>query len=193
MFSVPQPPATESSQLPVIGLHDSPEALEMFLQLIYPTRSYLASDADTLASILRLADKYDAKGVLDTYKDYLPPNHCDFPPIQVYAILCTYGREKEVEAVARRVPFASLKSLGTTPLLQLASVTQYQRLVSFMTARDQRMREIVSGHHEYIATDGYDSCTDEHHIILHCHRSCPSGRFRSRPLCPSDGSLQLGL
>ena len=164
MFSVPQPPATESSQLPVIGLHDSPEALEMFLRLIYPTRSCLVSDADTLASILRLADKYDAKGVLDVYKDYLPPDHCDFPPIQMYAIPCTCGREK-VEAVARRVPFASLKSLGTTPLLQLASVTQYQRLVSFMTAGDQRMREIVSGHREYIATDGYDSCTDDYHAL----------------------------
>ena len=154
MFSVPQPPSTESSQLPIVDVNDHPEALEMFLKIIYPTRDPLINDIKTLASVLRLADKYDARGVLDVHTDYLPSTYSTLPPIQMYAILCACGREEEAGAATRRVSFASLRTLDSNPLLQLITTTQYQRLVSFMTTRDEKMREIVSWHHGDITKGG---------------------------------------
>jgi len=137
----------------------------MFLQIIYPTRDPPIDDVQTLASVLRLADKYDAKDVLDVHRDYLPSTYNTLSPVQVYTILCACGREEEAGAAARRVPFASLKTLDSNPLLQLITTTQYQQLVSFMTARDQRMREIVNRHRKGIASAGPHSCTDDAHKL----------------------------
>ena len=160
MFSVPQSPPTESSQLPVIDLTDPPETLKNFLQIIYPTRNPHINNIYALASVLQLADKYDAKGVLDIHKDHLPSMCSNFSPIEMYAILCTCGREEEAGDAARRVPFASLDTLDSSPLLQLITTTQYQRLVSFMTVRDDRMHKIVGKHHKAIATRSYP-CNDD--------------------------------
>ena len=165
MFSVPQPSPTGLSQLPIVDVNDSPEALEIFLLIIYPTRKPLINDLQILTSVLRLADKYDAKGVLDVQRDYLPSTYGALPPIQMYTILCACDREEEAGAAARRVPFASLKTFDSSPLLQLITIAQYQRLVSFMTARDQRMREIVSEHHRDIASGGYYPCHDAAHSV----------------------------
>lgn len=159
MFSVPQPPPTDSSQLPIIDVSDPPEALELFLQTIYPTRNPLMDDVKKLASVLHLVDKYDARDVLDVHKDYLPSTFGDLPPIQIYAILCACGREEEAGAAARRVSFASLQTLDSNPLLQLITTTQYQRLLSFMTSRDKRMREIVDLHHKKMGESHY-RCSD---------------------------------
>jgi hypothetical protein len=164
MFSVPQPQPTEPSQLPIVDVNDPPGALEMFLRIIYPTRTPLINDLGTVAAVLRLADKYDARDVLDVHRDYLPSTYSSLLPIQMYAILCACGREEEAGAAARRAPFASLKILDSNPLLQLITTTQYQRLTSFMIARDRRMREIIRRHREYIARGSYP-CQDIHHSI----------------------------
>ena len=55
IFSVPQPPHTEPSKLPIVDVDDPPEALGMFLQFIYPTRNPPINDVETLASILGVA------------------------------------------------------------------------------------------------------------------------------------------
>ena len=165
MFSVPQPPST--SQLPIIDIDDPPEALKAFLQIIYPAHNPLINNVETLASVIRLADKYDARAVLGVHKDYLPSTYSNLPPVQIYAILCACGREEEAGAAARRVPFASLKTLDSNPLLQLITTTQYQRLVSFMTARDQRMRQIINKHHGDIAySRGGCYMTDAAHSLF---------------------------
>ena len=153
MFSVPQPRTADSSELPIIDVSDPPEAFEMFLRTIYPTRNPLITDVETLVTVLRLADKYDAKDVLDIHKDHLPSLSSNLPPIQIYAILCACGREEEAGAAARRVSFASLSTLDSNPLLQLITATHYQRLMSFMTVRDQRMREILKKHQKQIHSD----------------------------------------
>jgi len=163
MFSVPQPPPTESSELPIVDVNDPPEAFEIFLRTIYPTRNPLITDIQTLVTIIHLADKYDAKDVLDIHKDHLPSLSGNLTPIQLYTILCACGREYEAGAAARRVSFASLSTLDSNPLLQLITVTQYQRLVSFMTARDRRMREIVKSHQEQLQKNNR-SC---HNDALH--------------------------
>jgi hypothetical protein len=165
MFSVPQPQPTEPSQLPIVDVNDPPGALEMFLRIIHPTRTPLINDLGTVAAVLRLADKYDVRDVLDVHRDYLPSTYSSLLPIQIYAILCACGHEGEAGAAARRVSFASLKTLDSNPLLPLITTTQYQRLASFMTARDERMREIIRRHHGYIARSSGYSCNDNHHSI----------------------------
>lgn len=165
MFSVPQPPPAKSSKLPIVDVHDPPEALEIFLQIIYPTRNPVIHDVDILASVLHLADKYDAKDTLDVHKDYLPSTYSDLSPIQMYAILCACGREGEAGVVARRIPFASLKTLDSSPLLQFITTTQYQRLVSFMATRDQKMREQVLQYNRDIMKGNRFQCNDETHSL----------------------------
>ena len=149
MFSIPQPPDT-SSQTPIIDVDDPPETLELFLQIIYPIRNPPTNGAETLASLLRLADKYDAKVALDAHKDYLPSICVGIPPIYMYAIFSARGREKEAEAAARRVSFASLTFLKSSPLLSSMTVEHYQRLMEFMVARDKKMRQMISRHHQQI-------------------------------------------
>lgn len=80
MFSVPQPPPTESSQLPIVDVDDPPEALEIFLQIIYPNRNPLINNIETLVSILRLADKYNAEAIRDVHAYYLPLMYSNLPP-----------------------------------------------------------------------------------------------------------------
>ena len=70
----------------------------------------------------------------------------------MYAVLCACGREKEAEAAARRISFASLAYLNSSPLLRFMTVEHYQRLIRFMVARDQRMREIVIQHQKHITS-----------------------------------------
>ena len=171
MFSVPPPgTSTESPNIPVVDIHDPPEALEAFLQIIYPIPDPPINDVETLASLIRLADKYDAKAALDAHKDYLLSACTDSPPIHVYAILCACDREKEAEAAARRVPFASLTSLAGT-LLHLMTVDHYQRLMRFMVARDTRMWEIMREHQKKIAWGIWDTerncyvCGDSAHQL----------------------------
>jgi len=151
MLSIPQPPVG-SSQTPIVDVDDPPEALERFLQIIYPIPNPPTNDIETLSSLLRLADKYDAKVVFDVFKIYFPSTHIDLPPIHIYAILCACGSEKEAEAVARRVPFASLTCLGSRHL-HLMTTVQYHRLVSFLAARHKRMQQIVSQHRGDIVDD----------------------------------------
>ena len=168
MFSSPLPTETEPPKLAIVDVHDSPEALEIFLQIIYPVPNSPINDLDTLTSVLKLADKYDAKAALDVYKDYLPLTRDDLPPVELYAILCVCCREREAEAAARRVPLASLSSLPG-PMLQLMTVDHYHRLVAFVVTRENAMREIVARHQRTIMAEanGRIRCYD----VL--HRSHP--------------------
>jgi hypothetical protein len=165
MFSAPKLSPTEPSQIPIIDVDDPPKALEAFLQIIYPAREPLIENIETLVSVLRLADKYGAKDALAIHKHHLPSMYSNSPPIQIYAILCACGREEEAGAAARRVPFESLKTLDSNPILQLITTTQYQRLVSFMTVRDQKMREIVRRHHKSIMVNNRPCNNDLAHQL----------------------------
>ena len=163
MFSLPQPTPIESSQLPIVDVNDPPEALEMFLQIVYPTPNPPINDIEALVSVLRLADKYNAGVVLDAHKDFLQSTGLDSPPVHVYAILCICGRKKESEAAARRVPFASLASLTSHPLLRLMTVEHYHRLVVFMVTRDKRMWEILNKRQAEAEMDILQLCRDVAH------------------------------
>jgi len=143
MFSVPQLPPTKTSELSIVDVNDPPEVLEMFLQIIYPTPNPPVDDIETLASVIRLADKYNAGVVLDAHKEYLLSTGLDSSPAHIYVIFCVCGREKEAEAAARLVSFTSLASLNSHHLLRLVTTKHYQRLVGFMDARGKRMREIL--------------------------------------------------
>ena len=183
MFSVPQPSPTESSELPIVDVNDPPEAFGIFLQTIYPTRNPLITDVETLVAVLRLADKYDAKDVLDIHKDHLPSLSSNLPPIHIYAILCACGRDEEAGAAARRVSFASLNTLDSNPILQLITATQYQRLASFMTARDRRMREIVKRQQQHIQWDWSPSCPRDatHHLYSGIIAASLQAAFEANP------------
>jgi len=185
MFSVPQPPDT-SSQIPIIDVDDPPEALELFLQIIYPIRNPPVNGAETLASLLRLADKYDAKAALDAHKDYLPSICVGSSPIHLYAIFSARGHEKKAEAAARRVSFASLAFLNSSPLLSFMTVDHYQRLIKFMVARDQRMREIINHHHKRIARESSRDCShpDGHALYSSTIVANVQNSFEANPCVP---------
>ena len=146
MFSIPQS-SVGSSQTPIIDVDDPPEALEMFLQIIYPTPNPPINDFKMYASLLCLKDKYDAKAILDALK-YSLPLLGKSSPLQTYAILCASGQEWEVQNAARRTPFESLIHPDSGPLLNLLTVMQYRRLVAFMVTRDEKTRQIVRWHKE---------------------------------------------
>ena len=151
MFSIPQPP-NGSSQIPIFDVGDPPEVLETFLQIIYPMVNPPIKDFKMLVSLFRLADKYDVTKILLDARNYYLPSLCsDPPPIYMYAIYSACGREKEAEAAARGVSFASLTSLTSSPLLHLMTVEHYQRLIVFMVARGRRMRKIIDAYQKATA------------------------------------------
>jgi hypothetical protein len=82
----------------------------VFLQIIYSIPNPSINNVETLASLVHLADKYDAKGAFDIHNDYLPLTLSN-SPLQAYAILCEEG----AEAVARRAPFASPTCPNSSP------------------------------------------------------------------------------
>jgi len=161
-------PAPESSRLPIVDINDPPEAFELFLRIIYPTPNPPINDTETLVSVLRLADKYNAGVVLDAHKEYLLSMCLDSPPVHIYAILCICGREKEAEAAARRVSFASLASLSSNPMLRLMTVEYYQRLVRFIVARDKRMWEILNKRQAEAERGVLPLCRDAAHQQYAC-------------------------
>lgn len=165
MFSIAQPSLTEPSPLPIVDVNDPPEALETFLQIIYPIPNPPINDIETLASVIRLADKYNAEAILDVHREYLLSMCLDSPPVHIYAILCICGREKEAEAAARRISFASLASLSSHPLLRFVTIEHYQRLVKFMVARDKKMREILNKHQVEIQGSLSEDCYDVAHQL----------------------------
>jgi len=104
------------------------------------------------------------------------------PPIHMYTIFCAYGREKEAEAAARCVSFASLAHLNSSPQLHLMTVEYYQRLLGFMVARDQRMREIVVRHRENIANDNdYFYRSDAHPMYSNIIVAAIQAGFEANP------------
>lgn len=165
MLSVPQPPSTDSSELAIVDVDDPPEALEIFLQTIYPGPSPIPpfDDIVILASVLRLADKYDAKHVLGVHGGCPLSTYGELSPIEIYAVLCTCGCEEEAGTVARCVPLASLEALDSNPLLPLITVTQYHRLVSFLAARDRRMRDIVGLYQQEVRKMTRRDCDENAH------------------------------
>ena len=86
MFFVPQPP-DGPSKTPIIDVDGPPDAPEMFLRMVYPVRTPSISDAEALASLLRL-DKYDVEAILDAHKDYLPSAFINTPHPRVRDLLC---------------------------------------------------------------------------------------------------------
>ena len=180
MFSIPQPP-TESSQLPIVDVDEPPEALEVFLRIIYPISNPPIDDIEKWAPVLRLADKYDAGVVIDVHREYLLSMRLDSPPIHTYAILCFCGREKEAEAVARRVSFASLASLHSHPLFCLVTLEHYKRLVGFLVARDKRTREIVSKRRAELQKKLPGCVSDAHELYCGIIASSIQAAFEENP------------
>ena len=82
MFSLPQPPAAEPPQLPIVDIDEPPEALEEFLRIIYHTPNPPIDDIETWTPVLRLADKYGAEVVLNVHREYLLSTCLDSPPVQ---------------------------------------------------------------------------------------------------------------
>jgi len=157
MFSVHQPPDSGPPKTPIVDVDNPPDPLEMFLQIIYPVRTPSISDAEALASLSQTS-------------------------IHMYAIFCAYGREKEAEAAARRVSFASLAHLNSSPLLRLMTVEYYQRLLGFIVARDQRTREIVIRHREKIANDNdYVRYSDAHPMYSNIVVAAVQAGFEANP------------
>ena len=183
MFSLPQPPpGAKSSQLPIVDINDPPEALEMFLQIIYPTSNPPTRDIETWTPVVHLANKYDAGIVLDVYKDHLLLMCIDSPPLHVYAILCFSGRKKEAEAIARRVSFASLAPLNSHPLLRLMTLEHYQRLVMLMVSRDKRMREILrEGRANFVKSLTWPCNDTSHHLYSGAIAASLQAAFEANP------------
>ena len=148
MFSVPGLIGAKSLEPPIVDAHNSPEALETFLQINYPFNSPPIDDIETLLPVYQLADKYDAKVVFDC----IPSIRFNLPPIQAHAIFCVCHRRKDAEAAAPRVPLSSLTSPPDSPL-QLMTFEHYPQLTEFMITRNIQMRQIVNKHKKEIIKD----------------------------------------
>ena len=101
MFSVPGLIRAKPLEPPIVDAHNSPEALETFLQITYSFNSPPIDDVETLLPVYKLADKNDAKVVSDCILSIC----FNLPPIQAYAIFRVCTAERTLKPLLVVFPF----------------------------------------------------------------------------------------
>ena len=128
MFKLPQP-SSPSSNVDVVDVADSPQALELILWFIYPCRSPVIDDLTLLSEVLILADKYD----IEAARSRLRPSLVGFAktePLRMYAIACRLGLEAEMKIASSYTMSIDLPGLTQLPdEFKFVPATEYQRLV----------------------------------------------------------------
>jgi hypothetical protein len=146
ILSIPQPlhHTSGDTTLDVVGVTDPANVLETFLQLIYPVDPPLIEDLRLVDDLLKLADKYAAKGVSAKLKKLLvSPSFLEDDPIGVFAVACRNSLEEE-ERLAVSYTF-SIDVVGKISEKHLQSMTAktYHRLLAKHALRREQLVDAV--------------------------------------------------
>ena len=130
MFTIPQPPSTDLNPVDVVAVADPPQALELILRFMYPSRaSPVVNDLTVLSEALVLADKYD----IDVARSRLGSSLMGFvttEPLRVYAIAYRFGLKDVMKIASSHTTSIHLPSLGDLPEeFKLIPATEYHRLI----------------------------------------------------------------
>ena len=145
MFSFPQPPSPEPLSVPVVDLCETGNVISLFLQCIYPVPKRSVEDFELLEALVAIADKYQAELILNTIEPWLTaPKNLRNDPLRVYAMGCsTPALKKASRDAACCMTFNAVA--GACPrTLDRLTTGNYDRLVTYLTQREEFTRRIVN-------------------------------------------------
>ena len=149
MFTIPQPPESViSSDVDIITITDSPQALELVLQFVYPSPTSPAiDDFAVLSEALIVADKYD----IEVARVRLRSLFAEFvktEPLRAYAVACRSGLTDEMKIASSYTASIHLPGLAELPdEFKLIPATEYHRLILLHSKYRQQVKAIASRIH----------------------------------------------
>ena len=144
MFTIPQPPTTNSDIPPHVDVEESAKTWEIILQTIYPIPNPVVDDLDDLESLLLTAVKYEMQAVINIHKKcfenraFLLEN-----PLQLYAIASTCGFYDQAKHVAMNATLLEVVRISRSGDLRGLTVERYCRLIAFLVERDNELPPIL--------------------------------------------------
>ena len=140
-FSTQPPRRTpDGTSLCVIQFAEPSQVLETFLQLIYPVDPPVIEDLRLVGDLLKLADKYAAKGVIARLKKLLvSPLFLKDDPIGVFAIACRSNLDEEAGMAVSHTFSTDVVSEVSEEHLQGMTTKTYHRLLTEHTLRRKRL------------------------------------------------------
>ncbi|KAH9913136.1 uncharacterized protein BXZ73DRAFT_27338, partial [Epithele typhae] len=126
-----------------VTLTETSAALEPFLRMCYPPpHGPPISQLGVLLSVIALAHKYQADGVLQTLKNLLVKKFSPAEPLRVYAIAVRLEMTDVMEAAAR--DFLAIPSFGPyTEELEGLSAGVYHRLLTYRSKCNDTLEEMI--------------------------------------------------
>ena len=149
MFTIPQPPESAvSSDVDIITITDSPQALELVLQFVYPSPTLPAVDDFTvLSEALVVADKYDIEAARVRLRT-LFAELVKTEPLRAYAVACRFGLTDEMKIASSHTTSLHLPDYAELPdEFKLIPATDYHRLILLHSKYRREVRAIASRVH----------------------------------------------
>jgi hypothetical protein len=145
MFSVPQPVSLappEEATIPIIGVDDTPEDLEVFLRVIYPFGLPTMPTLDAISRALVILDKYQVQGgSLQLLRSLLvSPEFLKSDPIGVYSLACGWGFKEEADLAAPYTSSLDVLDRICGEHVQRMTGTEYHRIL--VLGRERRSRSV---------------------------------------------------
>jgi len=146
-FSIPQPSCntSESTTLDVVQVTESAEALETFLQFIYPVDPPVIEDLRLVDDLFQLTEKYMAKGVSTKLKKLLvSPSFLKDDPIGVFAIARRHDLDEEERLAISHTFSVNVVSQISERHLQIMTAKTYHHL---LTEHSRRREQLINAAH----------------------------------------------
>ena len=165
MFGSPQ--STEfPSQIPTIGVPESSDILQPFLQYIYPRSPPKITDISMWAALYTIAHKYGADVVMDPLREMLIPRFLEIAPLRVYALASHWGFAEEAKiASTRTLTIDIFKDLSREDA-ELMGGTASQQLYLLHYNRREAARALVTNHPLPIPSDSSCKCPSPGYTCL---------------------------
>lgn len=127
---------------PILDLPHASATLDLFLRFIYPVPEPSLT-LDDVATLLELAEKYDAQGVTKRMRTHLLlPEHLEHDPTSVYALASHAGMADVVQIAARRTLALSLPARDLAEV-RFHSGTALMRLLEYRTECGMAVADVV--------------------------------------------------
>ena len=154
MFTFPQPSdrnENEESDVPIVNISDSPEALDVILRFIYPgVEPPKIYNISTLAALFSAADKYNIASIYPVLRESLKAFLRD-DPFRVYIIACRFGLSEEAREAARVSNPWSMINRDYDEVVQQISGPDLYRFVRFVQEREHQglseIKDSLAWHH----------------------------------------------
>lgn len=144
MLAIPPPSKLDQSEIPTVGLSESPIPLQLLLQFIYPIPEPPITDLATLVQVLEPAVKYDVARAISRLRAILvSPAFLSTQALRVYAIASRFGFQEEAKIASANTLSIHIPEAPWYEEYDYMTGTALHLLFSFHRKRCQAAVELV--------------------------------------------------